>query len=160
MFVFASSKFDPELIIACPHPPRNAALEDRARDCKSGEVAGKKLLYRIRFRTEDKILEVYCRNVTQGELFGFIEISGFAWGRKSEIIVDPTEQEVRNEFAGVKSAQIPMHAVVRVDQVEKGGTAKILPLDKTEENSTSDLLGGPNIPIIDPSNTKPRGRKR
>ena len=123
-------------------------------------MAAKKLLYRIRFRTEDKILEVYCKNVTQGELFGFIEISGFVWGRKSEIILDPTEQEVRSEFSGVKNAQIPMHAVVRVDQVEKGGTAKILPLDKNEEKPPSDLLGGPNIPIIDPSNPKPRGRKR
>ncbi len=123
-------------------------------------MPAKKLLYRIRFRTEDKILEVYCRNVAQGDLFGFIEISGFVWGRKSDLIVDPTEQEVRSEFAGVKNAQIPMHAVLRVDQVEKGGTAKILPIDKPEEPSTSDLMRGPNIPIIDPSNTKPRGRKR
>lgn len=123
-------------------------------------MAAKKLLYRIRFRSEDKILEVYCKNVAQGELFGFIEISGFVWGRKSEIIVDPSEQEIRNEFAGVKSAQIPMHAVVRVDHVEKGGPAKIIPLEKEEEEPKSDLLGGPNIPIIDPSNPKPRGRKR
>jgi len=158
MFVYASSNF--------PWPPisrpasRITRLEERRRDCNSAMVAAKKLLYRIRFRSEDKILEVYCKNVTQGELFGFIEISGFAWGRKSEIIVDPSEQEVRNEFAGVKSAQIPMHAVVRVDHVEKGGPAKIIPLDKEEEEPKSDLLGGPNIPIIDPSNTKPRGRKR
>ena len=159
MFVYASSNFRAS-DGGCPDKAPMTRLEERLRDCKSALVAAKKLLYRIRFRTEDKILEVYCKNVTQGELFGFIEISGFVWGRKSEIILDPTEQEVRSEFSGVKNAQIPMHAVVRVDQVEKGGTAKILPLDKNEEKPPSDLLEGPNIPIIDPSNPKPRGRKR
>lgn len=125
-------------------------------------MATKKLLYRVRFRAEDRLLEVYCRKVEQGPLFGFIEISGFVWGRKSDIIVDPTEQEVRSEFANVKSAQIPMHSVVRVDLVEKGGAAKVLPLPpgNDAESAGSDLLRGPNIPIIDPSGSKPKGRRR
>ena len=53
-----------------------------------------------------------------------------------------------------------MHAVVRIDHVEKGGPAKIIPIEKEGDEPKSDLLGGPNIPIIDPSNPKPRGRKR
>lgn len=122
-------------------------------------MATKKLLYRVRFRNEDKALEVYCRHVDQTELFGFIEISDFVWGGKSDIILDPSEQEVRTEFSGVKRAQIPMHAIIRIDQVEKGGKAKVLPLSKKQPDpAISDLLRGPNIPIIDP--TRPRGRKR
>ncbi len=124
-------------------------------------MATKKLLYRVRFRSEDKALEVYCRRVDQAEIFGFIELSDFVWGGKSDIILDPTEQEVRNEFSGVKIAQIPMHAIIRIDQVEKGGKAKVLPLGKKQTSeSTSDLLRGPNIPIIDPTRPKPRGPKR
>ena len=121
----------------------------------------KKPTWRVRFRSEDRVLEVYCRRVEQGELFGFIEIGSFVWGRKSAIIVDPTEQEVRNEFAGVTSTQIPMHAIIRIDLVEKTGRAKVVSLGETpEENETSDHLRGPQIPIIDPGGGKPRGRKR
>jgi hypothetical protein len=124
-------------------------------------VATKKLLYRIRFRTEDKALEVYCNRVEQSDLFGFIEVSGFVWSGKSDIILDPTEQEVRSEFSGVKIARIPMHAIIRIDQVEKSGKAKVLPLSqKSTDEATSDLLRGPNIPIIDPTRPKPRDRKR
>jgi hypothetical protein len=85
-----------------------------------------KKLYRIRFQNEAKVFELYARQVTQGELFGFIQVEQLEWGKKSALIIDPTEQELRNEFAGVKRFQIPMHAVVRIDEVEKPGTAKIV----------------------------------
>lgn len=138
------------------------AVEDARPDCQLLKVATKKKpTWRVRFRSEDRVLEVYCRKVEQGELFGFIEISGFVWGRKSEIIVDPTEQEVRNEFSGVSSALLPMHSIVRIDLVEKSGRAKVVSLgEKADEPETSDLLRGPQIPIIDPGGGKPRGRKR
>lgn len=89
-------------------------------------VAPKKKLYRVRFHNDGRVFEVYCRRVGQGELFGFVEIGDFAWGRKSDLIIDPTEQELRNEFADVSSAQIPMHAIVRVDEVERAGTSKVV----------------------------------
>jgi hypothetical protein len=83
-------------------------------------------IYRIKFRAEEKIYEVYARKVGPGELFGFIEVSELMWGEKSAVIIDPTEQELRHEFAGVKRFQVPMHAVVRVDEVEKSGSAKVI----------------------------------
>lgn len=83
-------------------------------------------LYRVKFRNDDKLFELYARKVGPGELFGFIEIAQLVWGKKSAVIIDPTEQELRNEFAGVKRFQVPMHAVVRIDEVEKGGSGKVV----------------------------------
>jgi len=82
----------------------------------------------VRFVSEGRVFELYARNVSSSSLFGFIEVEKLVWGKRSEVIVDPTEQELKNEFTGVKRTLIPLHAVVRIDEVEKTGAAKILPL--------------------------------
>jgi hypothetical protein len=94
---------------------------------KIAKVSTKKL-YRVRFLNEGRIFELYAREVGQGMLFGFIEIAELVWGSKSEVIIDPGEQELRNEFNGVNRLHVPMHAMVRIDEVDKGGSAKIIPL--------------------------------
>jgi len=90
-------------------------------------VAAKRV-YRIRFQSEGKLVELYARQVTQGALFGFVEVAQLVWGSRSEVIIDPSEQELRNEFEGVQRIHVPLHAVVRIDEVEKGGTAKVVAL--------------------------------
>jgi hypothetical protein len=111
-------------------------------------VAAKKL-HRIRFMNEGKIFELYARQVTQGALFGFVEISELVWGKKSDVIIDPSEQDLRNEFAGVSSVQVPIHSVVRIDEVEKGAGGKILSISGGAEKATS------SFPIYTPSGTGP-----
>jgi len=89
-------------------------------------VAARKPIYKVRFQTEGRIYELFARSVTHGDIFGFVLVEDLVWGKKSEIIVDPTEQELKNEFAGVKRTYIPLHAVVRIDEVDKGGSAKVV----------------------------------
>ncbi len=82
-------------------------------------------MYRVSFFNQGKIYEVYVKQVSQGGLYGFVEIEGFAFGEKSSVVIDPSEERLQTEFAGVKRSYIPMHAVVRIDEVEKRGPAKI-----------------------------------
>jgi hypothetical protein len=44
-------------------------------------------------------------------------------------VVDPSEERLKTEFESVKRAHIPMHTIVRVDEVEKQGIAKISDAD-------------------------------
>jgi hypothetical protein len=97
-------------------------------------------IYKVRYVNEGRVFELYARGVASSSIFGFIEVEKLVWGKRSEIIVDPTEQELKNEFAGVKRTLIPLHAVVRIDEVEKSGTAKILPLAGGTPREPSDLL--------------------
>lgn len=116
---------------------------------KITRVANKKL-YRVRFLNEGRIFELYAREVGQGLLFGFVEIADLVWGSKSEVIIDPGEQELRHEFNGVNRLHVPMHAMVRIDEVEKGGSAKILPLQ------SATVKGAPaNVSIYTPGGTAP-----
>lgn len=108
-----------------------------------------KKLHRIRFQNEGKIFELYARQVTQGTLFGFVEISQIVWGKKSDVIIDPSEQDLRNEFAGVTSVQVPIHSVVRIDEVDKGAGGKIIPIGGAGEKPAS------SFPIYTPSGTGP-----
>ena len=40
-------------------------------------------------------------------------------------LVDPSEEKLKAEFQGVKRSYIPMHAVIRIDEVEDSGPARI-----------------------------------
>ncbi|MBU2864735.1 DUF1820 family protein [Reinekea forsetii] len=84
-----------------------------------------KSIYRVAFLNQDKVYEVYCRHVYQSDMYGFIEIEELIFGEKSQLLVDPSEEKLQNEFSGVKRSFIPMHSIIRVDEVDKGGASKI-----------------------------------
>ena len=52
-------------------------------------------------------------------------------------MVDPSEERLKTEFTGVQRTYIPMPAVVRIDEVEKQGTAKITPISSKGDNITA-----------------------
>jgi len=85
----------------------------------------KKCLYRVIFVNQDQLFEVYAREVYSSDLYGFVEIEELVFGSRSQVVVDPGEERLKNTFADVKRSFIPMHAVVRIDEVEKEGQCKI-----------------------------------
>jgi len=88
-------------------------------------MSKKKHSYRVTFLNQGKVYEVYARKVHQSGLFGFIEIEDLIFGEKTALVVDPSEENLKSEFEGVGRTYIPMHAVIRIDEVEKSGPGKI-----------------------------------
>lgn len=86
-------------------------------------------IYKVIFMNQGKIYEVYARKLTQENLWGFIEIEQLVFGERGGVVVDPSEEKLKDEFAGVKRSYIPMHAVVRIDEVAQEGTAKIIAIE-------------------------------
>jgi len=99
-------------------------------------MAAKKSTYRITFHNQGKVYEIYARDVHQSGLFGFIEVEKIVFGEKSAVLVDPSEEHLKSEFAGVSRTYIPMHAVIRIDEVEKSGHSKITISDTKSEKIT------------------------
>ncbi len=89
--------------------------------------AGAEHVYKVIFTNQGQVYEIYAGAVTQGELFGFIEVEQLLFGERSKLIVDSSEERLKTEFSGVRRVFIPMHAVVRIDEVEKQGAARITP---------------------------------
>ena len=58
-------------------------------------------------------------------MFGFIEIEKFIFGARSTVVVDPTEEKIKTEFSGVTRTYLPMHSIIRIDEVEKQGASKV-----------------------------------
>lgn len=84
-----------------------------------------KEIFKITFLNKGKVYEVYAEQVYQSDLWGFIEIEDFVFGEHTQVVVDPSEEKLKAEFQGVKRSFIPLQAIVRIDQVEKEGVAKI-----------------------------------
>lgn len=89
-------------------------------------MATKSRTYRIVFHNQGKVYELYARHVGMSEMFGFVEIGEIIFGERTALLVDPSEEKLKSEFEGVKHTYIPMHSVVRIDEVEKEGTNKIV----------------------------------
>jgi hypothetical protein len=90
----------------------------------------------VTFHGQGKVYELYATSVRQGDLFGFIEIGEIVFGTRTALLVDPSEERLKAEFAGVKSTMIPIHAVIRIDEVEKEGVNKIVGAGDEKSNVT------------------------
>ena len=64
-------------------------------------------IYKVMFINQNQVYEVYARQIFQSELYGFIEIEEFVFGERSQMIVDPAEERLKNEFSGVKREPRP-----------------------------------------------------
>jgi hypothetical protein len=82
-------------------------------------------IFKVVFVNQSKVYEIYARKVSHGNLFGFIEVEELTFGERSSVVVDPSEERIKAEFEGVKRTYLPMHSVVRIDEVRKQGVSKI-----------------------------------
>ena len=83
-------------------------------------------IYRITFVSQGRVYELYARSVGSAAIFGFVEVSHLLWSQKSSVVIDPSEDSLKHEFSGVKRFYVPMHSVVRIDEVDHEGTSKIV----------------------------------
>lgn len=85
-------------------------------------------LFRIQFVSNGEKYELYVKELSQGGLFGFVEIGDFVWDTHTSLVLDPSHEKLKSEFSDVTRTYIPMHNVLRIDEVKKQGTAKITQL--------------------------------
>ena len=89
-------------------------------------------VYKVVFLNQGKVYEVYAKAVHQGELYGFVEIEGLIFGDSGTLVVDPEAERLKNEFKGVSRSMVPIHSMIRIDEVEKEGQSRIREVgDKT-----------------------------
>lgn len=81
--------------------------------------------YRVIFINQDEVYELYARHVYQSEMWGFLQVEDFVFGNRSELVVDPGEEKLKQQFADVKCSYIPMQAIIRIDEVTSEGVAKV-----------------------------------
>ena len=88
-------------------------------------------IFKIMFVNQGKVYEIYARKVGQGRLFGFIEVEELVFGERSSVVLDPGEERIKSEFTDVKCTMLPMHSILRIDEVKKQGVSKISAFEGT-----------------------------
>lgn len=111
----------------------------------------KSTIFKVTFINNGKLYEVYAKQVCQSSLLGFVEIGDYVFDKNSGIVIDPSEERLKKEFSDIKRSYIPMHSVIRIDEVKKKGISKISDLPK-DGNVISPFTGSP---IVAPNTDKP-----
>jgi hypothetical protein len=106
-------------------------------------------IYRISFMQQGQVYELYARHVAQGGMLGFVEIEELLFGERSQVVVDPSEERLKTEFEGVRRVYVPMHAVIRIDEVERQGVSRI-----SEPSTSGDKVTPFPMPIYTPGSTR------
>lgn len=103
-------------------------------------------IYKIVFRQDDKLIELYAGEVMQSGLMAFVEIADLIFDNKTDVLIDPSEEKLKVEFSGVNRTYIPMHQIVRIDEVDKKGATKIRSIKGDATGSTISPFPFPTIP--------------
>ncbi len=98
--------------------------------------------YKVIFQNQKQIYEIYARSIYQSDMWGFIEVEEFVFGERTQLVVDPSEEKLKNEFKEVKRSYIPMHSIIRIDEVENQGVSKISEAGSGEGKVTNFPLPG------------------
>jgi hypothetical protein len=78
-----------------------------------------RVLYKITFLNAGRIYELYARRVGASSLWGFTEVADLVFDVNDGVVVDPTEERLRDEFADTRVLHLPMQSVLRVEEVER-----------------------------------------
>lgn len=83
-----------------------------------------KPLYKVVFSNGAKVYELYANAVAASDLYGFVRVSELSFATNS-VVLDPSEERLKEEFGNSEALHLPMHAVIRVEEVKERGAAKI-----------------------------------
>jgi hypothetical protein len=86
----------------------------------------KSKLYKVTFLSQGKTYELYARHVASSALWGFTEVGELVFEPAGEgLVVDPTEERLRDEFKDTTMLHLPMQSIVRVEEVARRGALAI-----------------------------------
>ncbi len=85
----------------------------------------KKPLFKVIFLNHGKVYELFARGVASSGLWGFVEVSDLVFESSEGVVVDPTEEKMRDEFADARVLHLPIQSVLRVEEVQKRGQCLI-----------------------------------
>lgn len=108
-------------------------------------------IYKVTFLNQGEVWEVFAHQISQGSLFGFVEIEELTFGDDSKVVVDPSQERLEREFAGVRRTYVPMHSIIRIDEVEKEGVGRIT------KTSRDDNIAAFPVPIYAPGREPTKG---
>jgi hypothetical protein len=102
-------------------------------------------LFKVTFLNHGRVYELYARHVSASSLWGFTEVGELVFDVNDGVVIDPTEERLRDEFGNTRVLHLPVQSIVRVEEVEKKGQSAI-----------RDAATGESVVAMFPLPAKPR----
>jgi hypothetical protein len=102
-------------------------------------------LFKVTFLNHGRVYELFARQVSASSLWGFTEVGELVFDINDGVVIDPTEERLRDEFGNTRVLHLPMQSIVRVEEVEKKGQSAI-----------RDAATGESVVTMFPLPAKPR----
>jgi hypothetical protein len=84
-----------------------------------------KKLYKVIFLNHGKVYEIFAKRISASDLYGFTYVADLSFSSNEGLLVDPAEEKLKEEFANTQGLHLPMHSIVRIEEVAERGVAKI-----------------------------------
>ncbi|MEM7053185.1 MAG: DUF1820 family protein [Pseudomonadota bacterium] len=98
-------------------------------------------MYKVVFFNQGKVYELFCKSVDSSSLYGFIELAELVFDTDRSVVVDPTEERMREEFGQTERLILPIQSVMRVEKVQRRGNCVIRDRDSGEKVTQFPLSG-------------------
>ena len=92
---------------------------------RTAQVMPKTPIYKVIFHNNNQVYELYARAIYQSDMYGFIEVEEYIFNKDKQLVVDPSSEKLKNEFSKVERSYIPINSIIRIDEVNESGEAKI-----------------------------------
>ena len=96
-------------------------------------------IFRISFFNQNEVYEVYAKQIFQSEMYGFIEIEEFVFGERSQVVVDPGEEKLKQLADELHKSHGTECVIVPMDLVEENA-AQAKSLEASKEYSRQEVL--------------------
>ena len=100
--------------------------------------SGKRPIYRVHFKTEDRNYSLLAHSVKESQFFGFIEVSEIIFEDVNRLIISPEDESLRKEFAKTESVSIPHQYLRRIDRLSDSEDIGVSYLKIAESKKKSD----------------------
>ncbi len=84
-----------------------------------------KTVYKVTFLNHGKVYELFAGHAGTSGLWGFVEIGELMFDVRDGLVVDPTEERLRDEFGATRALHLPMQSILRIEEVDRKGTSAI-----------------------------------
>ena len=103
-------------------------------------------IFKVIFYNEGKVYEIFALEVYPSDMVNFVTVEQLTFNNNNTLVVDPSEEKLKLEFDSVERTYIPVHSIIRIDEVNKLGTAKITQTDQkvTQFPSINNTLSSDN----------------
>jgi hypothetical protein len=93
--------------------------------------------YRVHFTWKEKEYQLIARSLDLTHPY-FVSIKDLLFPKGKNLIIDPSEDDVRKTFSETNHVMIPLQSVSMIEELADDGTSKVMPfgvVDEEEQNN-------------------------